>query len=356
MNAVVKTASPVGEILVLHHPTTISTKYQAMVHVGPVRQTASIVSMDRECLRTGDKALVHFRFIKHPEYLQPGLKMVFREGRTKAVGKVLEVIPKAAPSHHPHRNHKINKMLKQSATTSTASAATAPATASNTSGDHTPPSTTTSSVTIPPITSTPTNTQALPTPDHHSNTTSTTRIPPPHTSLHFNSYNSCGPVGELVHSPLPPSAPSSGDNAPSTNGPKLPDPPNLAGPTKSACSGPANSMGPPLISGPKLVPYHLVDPKPMDPRHPAQQTQGPQLPSQDPPDDLGRESLSQRDISHGPEPAVDIGTGPSDGSSGAQKKHRSRRGGKHRLRSNKPPTGGGEPPPPTSGAHDVPLQ
>ena len=65
-----------GEILVLHHPTTISTKYQAMVHVGSVRQTASIIAMDKECLRTGDKAIVHFRFIKHPEYLKSGLKMV----------------------------------------------------------------------------------------------------------------------------------------------------------------------------------------------------------------------------------------------------------------------------------------
>uniref|UniRef100_A0A2P2I0S9 GTP-binding protein 1 n=2 Tax=Hirondellea gigas TaxID=1518452 RepID=A0A2P2I0S9_9CRUS len=102
-----------GEILVLHHPTTISTKYQAMVHVGPVRQTASIIAMDRDCLRTGDKATVHFRFIKHPEYLQSGLKMVFREGRTKAVGKVLEVIPKAASVHQHHRNHKIIKILKQ---------------------------------------------------------------------------------------------------------------------------------------------------------------------------------------------------------------------------------------------------
>ncbi|KAG7177355.1 GTP-binding protein 1-like, partial [Homarus americanus] len=83
-----------GEILVLHHPTTISTKYQAMVHVGSVRQTASIIAMDKECLRTGDKAIV------------------FREGRTKAVGRVLEVIPKIASLQH-QKNHKIMKMVKQ---------------------------------------------------------------------------------------------------------------------------------------------------------------------------------------------------------------------------------------------------
>ena len=81
-----------GEILVLHHPTTISPRYQAMVHCGSVRQTASILSMSRDYLRTGDKARVHFRFMKNPEYLRPGQKMVFREGRTKAIGTITKVL------------------------------------------------------------------------------------------------------------------------------------------------------------------------------------------------------------------------------------------------------------------------
>lgn len=80
-----------GEILVLHHPTTISSRYQAMVHCGSIRQTASILSMSQECLRTGDKALIRFRFIKYPEYMVSGQRMVFREGRTKAVGNVVRI-------------------------------------------------------------------------------------------------------------------------------------------------------------------------------------------------------------------------------------------------------------------------
>ncbi|KAM7372130.1 hypothetical protein PAMP_009323 [Pampus punctatissimus] len=77
-----------AEILVLHHPTTISPRYQAMVHCGSIRQTATILSMNRDCLRTGDKASVHFRFIKTPEYLHCDQRLVFREGRTKAVGTI----------------------------------------------------------------------------------------------------------------------------------------------------------------------------------------------------------------------------------------------------------------------------
>jgi len=82
-----------GEILVLHHPTTISCKYQAMVHCGSIRQTASIIRMSSECLRTGDKAQVLFRFVKHPEFIKTGQRLVFREGRTKAVGNVSKIIP-----------------------------------------------------------------------------------------------------------------------------------------------------------------------------------------------------------------------------------------------------------------------
>ncbi|EDW08908.1 GTP-binding protein 1 [Drosophila mojavensis] len=90
-----------GEILVLHHPTTISARYQAMVHCGSIRQTASIVRMSCDCLRTGDKARVKFRFIKQPEYIRAGQRLVFREGRTKAVGNILQPMPQAAAS--PYR-------------------------------------------------------------------------------------------------------------------------------------------------------------------------------------------------------------------------------------------------------------
>ena len=63
------------------------------VHVGSVRQTASILYMSSELLRTGDKAIVRFRFIKNPEYLRVGMRMVFREGRTKAVGNITKLYP-----------------------------------------------------------------------------------------------------------------------------------------------------------------------------------------------------------------------------------------------------------------------
>lgn len=50
-----------AEILVLYHSTTIKERYQAMLHCEGVRQTAKIVNMDKQILRTGDRAVVRFR-------------------------------------------------------------------------------------------------------------------------------------------------------------------------------------------------------------------------------------------------------------------------------------------------------
>lgn len=80
-----------AEILILHHATTISVRYQAVIHCGSIRQTAQILDMNAECLRTGDKASVRFRFMKNPEFLRIGQKMIFREGRTKARGTIIKV-------------------------------------------------------------------------------------------------------------------------------------------------------------------------------------------------------------------------------------------------------------------------
>lgn len=78
----------VAEVLILSHATTIRPKYQAMLHVGPVSQTCAIIDIDREFIRTGDRATVAFRFVQRPEFLSIGERILFREGRTKGLGIV----------------------------------------------------------------------------------------------------------------------------------------------------------------------------------------------------------------------------------------------------------------------------
>ncbi|KAI0344845.1 P-loop containing nucleoside triphosphate hydrolase protein [Trametopsis cervina] len=83
-----------GTVLILYHNTTLQTNYQAMLHCGAIRQTVRIIAMDHPqgILRTGDRATVTFEFISHPEFLKEGMKLLFREGKTKGLGVVTKLL------------------------------------------------------------------------------------------------------------------------------------------------------------------------------------------------------------------------------------------------------------------------
>ena len=86
-----------AEIVILFHSTTINVNYQPVIHVGTVRQCAKILSMSQEILRTGDRGVVRFRFMFRPEYIQPGTRIIFREGRTKGIGMIKRFPPFCFP-------------------------------------------------------------------------------------------------------------------------------------------------------------------------------------------------------------------------------------------------------------------
>ncbi|XP_075894348.1 GTP-binding protein 2 isoform X2 [Nelusetta ayraudi] len=83
-----------AEIVLLFHAKTFHKGFQVTVHTGNVRQTATVVAVyGKDELRTGEKAVVLFRFIKHPEYLKVGAKVLFREGLSKGIGHVTKLQP-----------------------------------------------------------------------------------------------------------------------------------------------------------------------------------------------------------------------------------------------------------------------
>ncbi|KAF9060643.1 GTP-binding protein 1 [Rhodocollybia butyracea] len=83
-----------GQVLILYHNTTLQKNYQAMLHCGAIRQTVRIIDMDHPqgVLRTGDRATVSFEFISHPEYVKEGMRLLFREGRTKGLGVITKLL------------------------------------------------------------------------------------------------------------------------------------------------------------------------------------------------------------------------------------------------------------------------
>jgi GTPase len=97
----------IAEVLILSHATMIKRRYQAMLHVGAVSQTCSVIDIDRPFIRTGDRALVAFRFIQRPEFLAPGDRVLFREGKTKGLGIVKSV--GYDPAHPLYPDAKLNE-------------------------------------------------------------------------------------------------------------------------------------------------------------------------------------------------------------------------------------------------------
>ena len=85
-----------AEIKVLNHATTISNRYSPIIHCGCIRQSASIQILEiikgkkySEKLRTGNKAVVKFRFLFRSEYIEKDFTLFFRDGSTKGFGKVI---------------------------------------------------------------------------------------------------------------------------------------------------------------------------------------------------------------------------------------------------------------------------
>ncbi|CAJ0590382.1 unnamed protein product [Cylicocyclus nassatus] len=82
----------VASLFLLSHPTRhLCTGFQATVYIGSVRQTAAIVDIDRPSLEQGKWATVMFELMNSPEYIRPATPLIFRQGKTKGMGEVLEV-------------------------------------------------------------------------------------------------------------------------------------------------------------------------------------------------------------------------------------------------------------------------
>jgi len=80
-----------AKVKICNSSSTITNKYQPVVHCGGISQSVRIVAMDKEYLRSYDEGVITFRFMYRPEYLEVGNIFIMREGNLKALGKVLKI-------------------------------------------------------------------------------------------------------------------------------------------------------------------------------------------------------------------------------------------------------------------------
>ena len=113
-----------AEVVILHHQTTCGTGYTPVLHCGVVRQAAEILDVNKiqtkgsetkkkkkkssaaemaasktekespevVKLRTGDRAIVRFKFMYNAEFIETGDPLLFREGHAKGIGKVVRCV------------------------------------------------------------------------------------------------------------------------------------------------------------------------------------------------------------------------------------------------------------------------
>jgi len=87
-----------ANVCLLFHPTEIFRGFQTTVHIGNIRQTAIIEGIHPiKGMKSSDQASVVFRFIKNPEFVKLGARILFREGRAKGIGRVTQVFPFQVP-------------------------------------------------------------------------------------------------------------------------------------------------------------------------------------------------------------------------------------------------------------------
>ena len=82
-----------ARIKILQHSTTVKTGYAPVIHCGPIRQSAKIELLDDDKpIRSGDNCLVNFTFQYHSEFMETNMIFFFRDGNTKGVGEVIELV------------------------------------------------------------------------------------------------------------------------------------------------------------------------------------------------------------------------------------------------------------------------
>ena len=78
--------------ILVNHSTTIREKYQPIINCGKIVQAAEIIKIyDNKVLRAGDYSKIRFRFKYKPEFLELNDTFLFREGKTKGIGKIVKI-------------------------------------------------------------------------------------------------------------------------------------------------------------------------------------------------------------------------------------------------------------------------
>jgi GTPase len=87
-----------AKVKIFHHQTSIQPGYQAFANIGTVSENVKITTIlnnenkNIEIVRNGGEAYIVFEFLYNYHYIEPGQFIIFREGSTRGVGQVTELL------------------------------------------------------------------------------------------------------------------------------------------------------------------------------------------------------------------------------------------------------------------------
>lgn len=117
-----------AEIQILHHSATIGLGYSPVIHSGSIRQSARVVGIEKivqrgidvdlsttknPSIKTGEKALVEFKFKYKPEFLETETTFFFREGSTRGVGVIKYITSVSDDTTSGPDVHKVKRKYKK---------------------------------------------------------------------------------------------------------------------------------------------------------------------------------------------------------------------------------------------------
>jgi elongation factor 1-alpha len=95
------------DVSIFNHPTTITDGYQTVIHCRTIRQAGKFKTKEGQMLRTNSKENIDIKFMQRPEFILPGTLFMFRDGRTKGMGRINSGIPFTEDSIDPIIRRKV---------------------------------------------------------------------------------------------------------------------------------------------------------------------------------------------------------------------------------------------------------
>ena len=81
------------DVAIFNHPTTIKNGFQSVIHSGTIRQTAKFKIDADKVLRTNSRENINIKFLFRPEFILPGTLFMFRDSKTKGMGRINYGVP-----------------------------------------------------------------------------------------------------------------------------------------------------------------------------------------------------------------------------------------------------------------------